>query len=99
MDGSYNVFFHVLDAQGELQGQGDRAPVNGDYPTSMWQPGETIVDAHRVPLRADALLESLEIAVGMYDIVTHERLPAVDGSGQKAPDGRIMLDLAVEGGG
>jgi hypothetical protein len=99
VDKTYNVFIHVFDSRGELQVQIDSPPVGGDYPTSSWQPGETILDAHTVPLWADAPFESFEIAVGMYDIATHERLPAVDHSGQRAPDGQIMLDLAVEGGG
>jgi hypothetical protein len=99
VDKSYNVFVHVLDSQGALQQQRDSAPVDGDYPTSLWQPGEVVVDGHRVPLPSDVPLRSYKVAVGMYDVATNERLPAVDGSGQQAPERQIMLDLEVKGGG
>ncbi len=99
VDKSYNVFVHVLDSQGELQGQRDSPPVSGDYPTSLWQPGEVVVDGHTVPLSSDALLGSYKVAVGMYDLATNERLPAVDGLGQQAPEAQIMLDLEVKAGG
>ena len=99
VDKSYNVLVHVVDSQGEVQGQSDSPPVSGDYPTSSWQPGEVIVDGYTIPLRSNAPLDTYRVAVGMYDPATGERLPAVDGSGQQAPEGQIMLALEVEGGG
>jgi hypothetical protein len=99
MDRSYNVFVHVFDSQGELQGQSDSLPVSGDYPTSSWQPGEVIVDGYTIPLRANAPLDAYRVAVGMYDTATNERLPVLDGMGQVIPDSQIVLDLAVDGEG
>jgi hypothetical protein len=98
VDKSHNVFVHVFDSQGELQGQRDSPPVSGDYPTSLWQPGEVVVDGHTVPLPSDAPLGTYRVVVGMYDRATNERLPVLDGAGHKVPEGQIMLDLGVEGG-
>ena len=99
VDKSYNVFVHIFDSQGELQGQRNSPPVSGDYPTSWWQPGEVIGDGYTIPLRSDIPPGSLEVSVGMYDGASKERLPAADDSGQQIPKGQIMLDLEVEGGG
>lgn len=99
VDKSYIVFVHVFDSQGELQGQKDSPPVGGDLLTSSWQPGEVVVDPHTVPLVSDAPMGTYRVEVGMYDTDTNERLPVLDGTGQKIPEGQIMLDLGVEGKG
>ncbi len=98
VDKSYNVFVHVFDSQGEMQGQKDSPPVSGSYLTSSWQPGEVVVDGHTVPLPYDAPLGTYTVVVGMYDKVANERLPALYASGQRAPEDQIMLDLRVNGG-
>jgi hypothetical protein len=46
VDKSYNVFVHVFDSQGGLQGQRDSPPVSGRYPTFLWQPGQVVVDMY-----------------------------------------------------
>ena len=99
VDKTYNVFVHVFDSQGELQGQSDSPPVSGDYPTSSWQPGDVIVDGYTIPLRSNAPLDTYRVAVGMYDTATNKRLPVLNGTGRVIPEGQIMLDLGVEGEG
>jgi hypothetical protein len=97
VDKSYNVFVHVFDSQGGLQGQVDSPPVSGRYPTFLWQPGQVVVDNHAVTLPSDAPTGTYRVAVGMYDEATQERLPVLDGEGRTVPEGKIMLDVGVVG--
>ena len=97
VDKSYNVFVHVFDSQGGLQGQVDSPPVSGRYPTFLWQPGQVVVDNHAVTLPSDAPTGTYRVAVGMYDEATEERLPVLDGEGRTVPEGKIMLDVGVVG--
>jgi hypothetical protein len=97
VDKSYNVFVHVFDSQGGLQGQRDSPPVSGRYPTFLWQPGQVVVDNHLITLPSNAPTGAYRVAVGMYDEATQERLPVLDGTGQTVPEGQIMLDVGVVG--
>ncbi|MFN8532292.1 MAG: DUF2723 domain-containing protein [Dehalococcoidia bacterium] len=47
----YTVTVQLIDKDGKLAAQRDVQPVEGSYPTSIWRPGETIADRHR--LRVD----------------------------------------------
>ena len=47
-------------------GQSDHRPGGVYYPTSLWKPGETLRDAHRVALPEVATLDRLRLRVGMY---------------------------------
>ncbi len=68
------VFVHLLTPQGQLVAQADGVPLQWQYPTGRWQPGEFICDRYTLDLnrlpRGDYLL-----AVGFYDPATGERLP------------------------
>jgi hypothetical protein len=97
VDKSYNVFVHVFDSQGGLQGQVDSPPVSGRYPTFLWQPGQVVVDNHVVNLPSDAPTGTYRVAVGMYDEAMQKRLPVLDGEGRTVPEGKIMLDVGVVG--
>jgi len=85
MDIDYTVFAHVQDMAGELVAQKDSPPLNGVYPTSLWDAGEIVKDDWTIPLEG---VESgqYELVIGMYDLATSVRLP-VAGSA----DGTIVL--------
>jgi hypothetical protein len=53
----------------------------GDYPTSVWAPGEVIIDPHVVVLPADLPAGQYRLLVGMYNLETLVRLPRLDGAG------------------
>lgn len=90
----YTVFVHVLDAEGMRIAQGDGPPVRGLYPTSAWRPGQIIADVRRIPLPADARLDRLHIAVGLYTPADGARLPALDSKGSRLPQDQIVLTPA-----
>jgi hypothetical protein len=76
----YQVFVHLLGDAPEPLAQGDGPPLGGYYPTSMWAAGETLVDPHPLSLPSDLPTGSYRLLVGMYNLVTMERLPRLDGS-------------------
>ena len=83
MDEDYTVFTHLLASDGSIAGQQDGIPVGGTYPTSLWLPGEVVVDRYKIPVRADAAPGTHRLAVGMYLADTGVRL-AVAGSDEDA---------------
>jgi 4-amino-4-deoxy-L-arabinose transferase-like glycosyltransferase len=94
MDEDYTVFVHLLDGDGTLLGQGDGPPLNGDYPTAHWSPGEVLADTHVVRLE-DGLPEGAYLLVGLYRLADGTRLPAYTATGERVPDDAIMLDLGA----
>jgi hypothetical protein len=79
----YTVFVHLVDPDGNLIAQADSPPAKGAYPTSLWDPGEIIVDEHEI---RDLPPGHYTLQVGLYQPDTGERLP-VTGS----PDGAVRL--------
>lgn len=82
----YTVFVHIIDDQGNLVAQADGPPVEGSYPTSLWDPGEIIVDRRTMP---DLQPGYYTVRMGMYEPVTGRRLP-VDGTPE---DSVTLLEL------
>ena len=60
-------------------GQADGPPLNGDYPTDWWSPGETIVDERPLTLPPEAD----RVTIGLYRLADGARLPIVDQNGQR----------------
>ncbi len=92
----FTVLIHLLDPAGTLRGQGDGTPVNGDYPTSYWEPGEVIVDEHAVIMDPDAPPGRYRLAVGLYRPGDGTRLPVWDGDGVPQPNALILLPTEIE---
>ena len=101
----YTTFVHVRHTTGQTAGQPgaivaqmDRPPADGAYPTSLWDPGEIIRDPVRIPIPPQTPPGDYEIAVGLYELTTGARLPAVDAAGgNRWPDDAISLGtIAIE---
>jgi 4-amino-4-deoxy-L-arabinose transferase-like glycosyltransferase len=75
----YTVFIHLLDASGQVIGQMDGPPLQGNYPTSWWLPHEVIVD-RRAGVEVNPA-NIRQLLVGWYRPADGSRLPLVDGSG------------------
>ncbi|MFQ5612207.1 MAG: glycosyltransferase family 39 protein [Anaerolineae bacterium] len=83
----YTVFVHITDANGRLMAQSDAQPLQGQYPTSIWTPGEMVVEERLIAVPPG----EYQVYVGLYQWETLERLPArLDG--QPLPDNRLLLD-------
>jgi len=84
MGEDYNVFTHLLAADGAVAGQQDNPPVGGTYPTSLWLAGEVVTDVYVIPVRADAAPGPHRLEVGMYVAETGVRLPVAGTSNDSA---------------
>jgi hypothetical protein len=89
LEKDYTVFVHILGQDGKLLEQRDGPPAEGRYPTSRWLPGRIIVDRREMPQRA----QEDNILVGMYDLVTLERLPAFGKDDERLANDAIPLSV------
>jgi hypothetical protein len=81
----YTTFVHLRNRDGVTVAQRDAQPLDGAYPTSRWQPGETVIDPIVLSLPADLPAGQYQLVVGMYQLDTLERLAvANDTSGENA---------------
>ncbi len=88
MASDYAFFVHVLDAGGNQLGQWDGQPLEGAYPTSIWDIGEVVRDTIELPLPADAAT----LAIGVYDPETGARLTVYSAAGERLPDDWLLID-------
>ena len=72
-----------------LADQRDGPPLGGAYPTSKWLLGKIIADRRTMP----PLSGQGRILVGMYDLLTLERLPAYDDDGERLANDAIPLSV------
>ncbi|MCK6625601.1 MAG: glycosyltransferase family 39 protein [Anaerolineae bacterium] len=75
----YTVFAQLLDLENKLVASFDRPPLDGDYPTSTWWPGQIIIDPRTIPLRGTPPGE-YRLIVGLYDPATQQRLLTTSGA-------------------
>lgn len=78
----YKVFLHILDAGNHIIGQRDAEPGGGVNLTTLWRPGDLIVDNYGISIHPATPPGQYRVEVGAYDAETGERLVTRDGSGQ-----------------
>jgi len=91
MDEDYTVFNHFIDEKGRIWGQRDSQPLDGYYPTTLWDVGEIVKDDYHLIIEDDAPAGEYQIEVGMYRLEDGERLSIMDEGGRLIGD-RILLD-------
>jgi hypothetical protein len=72
----YTLFVHLTDAGGNVAAQADSPPQAGAFPTSLWEAGDALADAHvlqKVPAGA------YRLSIGWYRPDTGQRLPLASG--------------------
>ena len=99
----YSVFVHLVAANDLIIGQRDMYPGQGNYPTTLWKPGDRIADTYVVSVSPTALTPAeAEVRVGLYSLSTGARLGATDAAGNNLGDsisfGRILLPERRAGG-
>lgn len=87
--GDYNVFVHMYDPHGKLIAQHDGPPGLGAWPTSSWQPGDSLADEHTLQLPGSFPEGEYVLAAGMYNLATMQRLSVR--SGPDLGDSRVRL--------
>lgn len=78
LDIDYKMFVHGLNAQGEIVQQADRFPLDGQYPSSYWQPSQTLNDT----IKLDFDKSIITIALGLYNPDNGFRVPVTIGDTQ-----------------
>ncbi len=92
-DANYNWFVHLLDADGNIVAQQDRAPQGGYLPTSAWTSGETVVDHLTLLLSDTTPTTDFRLRVGWVDSASSEPLPVtVDAAARSEP--YVILPLS-----
>jgi hypothetical protein len=82
LSADYTVFVHLDDAAGALRAQSDGSPADGNYPTSLWEPGEVVVDRRTLELPPDLPPGSYRLTVGLYSLENGARLTLPSGADQ-----------------
>jgi hypothetical protein len=63
----YHTYVHLVDQQGQAIAQSDHRPGQDYYPSSLWQPGEILLDVHILPIPADGQDAQITIVAGVYE--------------------------------
>jgi hypothetical protein len=95
MDTSYTVFVQAVDKEGVKVGQVDRLPCDGGCLTTTWRPGDLVGERYDLTISADAAPGLYQIIIGMYDLATGERLPALDAQGTVTGDYLLLGTVQV----
>jgi hypothetical protein len=75
LDADYVVFAHLILPPDAVWAQQDQMPQAGGAPTSTWVPGRRVEDRRRIELPAGAPPGNYQVAIGLYDKDSYERLP------------------------
>jgi hypothetical protein len=94
----YTVFVHLLDAADKLVAGRDTPPLAGRYPTTIWSPGELIVDEHKLPLPPELPPGDYRLGLGLYDLPSGQRLPLHFSDGRPEDSWRLILTQPIRVG-
>jgi hypothetical protein len=87
MEIPYDIFFHLVDAGGQIVAQQDGAPGRrGKEPTTGWLPGEVVAHPVELLLPPDLPPGQYSMHLGMYLPPTGPRLRLLDETGKPASD-------------
>ncbi|MGA9349987.1 MAG: hypothetical protein WBW48_14435, partial [Anaerolineae bacterium] len=86
----YGVSLRLLDGENRLWGRADRAPLNGHYPTSQWQPGQIVKDDYE-------LLVDVGTPPGWYslEMVVHDGSQELAIIGENSNPWGTALDIGI----
>ncbi len=94
--GDFTVFIHLVDGQGGRITQADAPPLDNDWPTSMWLPGQTFADERRIALPPRLTPGRYTVRLGLYEPVSGARVAAFKPDGSQWPDDMVILKDVIE---
>ncbi len=92
----YQVFVHVVNAAGERVAGFDKTPLDGWWPTTMWEPGQLVNDEIAVPLPGDLPAGEYELRVGLYRLSDLQRLPLTGDVGKVIDSAAILTKVTIQ---
>jgi hypothetical protein len=88
----YVVFVHLRDAPAHNFAQADSQPRQGGFPTSLWEPGQVVLDTHSFTFGpSEDKPGALSLYVGLYQAATGERLSITDAAGAPVLNNEVLL--------
>ncbi len=88
---SYTIFTHLVrEGDPHPVAQHDKLPLDGDYPTVAWAPGEIVADTYRIHVPEELPPGTYMVVTGVYHLQTLQRLPLREG-----PTRPWLTDAAV----
>jgi hypothetical protein len=94
--GNYLLFVHLIDSAGTMVAQRDTHPGLGNFPSSLWRPGDRFVEHIRVHVPETAYApEMATLSIGLYAPDGY-RLAASDASGEALGDSVALANMAIE---
>jgi hypothetical protein len=63
----YHTYLHLLDEHGQAIAQSDHRPGQEYYPSSLWQPGETLLDVHVLSIPGETEAGVVALVAGAYE--------------------------------
>ncbi|MCL4505733.1 MAG: phospholipid carrier-dependent glycosyltransferase, partial [Chloroflexi bacterium] len=85
----YTLFVHVLDSNGTIISQQDAQPLDGAYPTSMWDAKEQVIDRRTIAIPGSAA----SLRIGWYAAGSGARLQAQKPDGSRWADDSVIIPL------
>jgi hypothetical protein len=95
----YKVFNQAFYGDGVMVAQKDAIPVCDREPTTLWYPGDLVVDIHDIPVAADAPPGVYPLYTGLYTETDFARAPVLDAAGNPVSDHVHLADLHIVGSG
>jgi hypothetical protein len=92
----YKVFNQSYYGNGVMVAQKDGYSVCDRRPTSLWLPGELVVDVYDIPVAADAPAGVYPLYTGLYREENFERLPVLDATGNPVDNQVQVADLNIQ---
>jgi hypothetical protein len=99
MKQNYTVFVHLVDEDTHIWANGDAWPAGGAAPTSAWQPGDLVEDAHTLSIAPNTPPGIYPIEVGFFvqkDDGSFERLVVVTGDANLQRDFIYLTQVRIE---
>jgi 4-amino-4-deoxy-L-arabinose transferase-like glycosyltransferase len=85
------IFIHIVDSNGQIVAQSDLRPMNGQYPTFIWDEDEIVRTEHFLPIDVSSHPDEYTVRLGMYIFVPEpQNLPLIY-NGEAREDGLIEL--------
>ena len=91
----FTVFVQLVDDHNTIVAQKDSKPQTGFYSTPYWQPGETIIDVHTLPLKFEVSPGRYDLLIGLYEIESGTRLQILDEQGHFQSDSVRLPGLTI----
>jgi 4-amino-4-deoxy-L-arabinose transferase-like glycosyltransferase len=89
----HHGFVHLLTPDGLMVAQEDQALGGTHYPSTVWEPGKTIVEHYEVLVPTSAAPGSYLLSVGLYDQETKHRLAVREVDGQPLGGDQLILGI------